>query len=204
LGLPAAAPCGEGVANPDAQDTTTCLTADEAGNIVIATPSGWGLKIDPGPTGIILGTRLQSFNIWAGHPNVIVPGKRPRITLTPTLVLKDQTPILGIAVAGGDLQDQTILSILLAHLEFGLSPQAALDHPRVATYHLVNSFGQGALTPGKASVEKPLGEEVAAELERRGHLVTVVEGRLGDPSVLGFAGDQVLPAAPKPERAAAE
>src|SRR5439155_24070010 len=70
-----------------ANDTTTCLVADARGNVVAATPSGWS-GVLAGHTGIWLGSRLQSFNIWPGHPNCIEAGKRPRITLTPTLILK--------------------------------------------------------------------------------------------------------------------
>ena len=68
-------------------DTTTCVVADGQGNMVAATPSGWS-GVLAGETGVWLGSRLQSFNLWQGHPNCIEPGKRPRITLTPTIVLK--------------------------------------------------------------------------------------------------------------------
>lgn len=71
-----------------AHDTTTCLVADRHGNVVAATPSGWS-GVRAGGTGVWLGSRLQSFNLWEGHPDCIEPGKRPRITLSPTLVLKD-------------------------------------------------------------------------------------------------------------------
>src|SRR5207245_10331540 len=91
-----------------AKDTTTCVVADDQGNVVAATPSGFtGVLV--GKTGVWLGSRLQSFNNWPGHPNCIEPGKRPRITLTPTIVLKDKKPVYAISVAGGDGQDQTIL-----------------------------------------------------------------------------------------------
>ena len=73
-----------------------------------------------GKTGVWLGTRLQSFNTWEGHPNCIEPGKRPRITLTPTLVLKDGKPVLAVSVAGGDGQDQaTLQAVNPSHIEFG-------------------------------------------------------------------------------------
>lgn len=191
-----------GAPTPRSGDTTTCAVADEAGNIYVATPSGWGLDLEPGPTGVWLGTRLQSFNIWGGHPNAIQPGKRPRITLTPTLVYREGKPLLAICVAGGDLQDQATLSLLLAHLEFGLSPQEALNVPRAATHHLVSSFGQGALTPGRMSVEPDLPDEVGAELRRRGHLVEVAPANLGMASAIGLRGDQLLPAGEHPGMAA--
>jgi gamma-glutamyltranspeptidase/glutathione hydrolase len=81
--------------------------ADRWGNVIAATPSGLGSSAGvAGDTGIIHGARLVSLNTWKGHPNCIAPGKRPRITLTPTLVLKNGKPLVAIAVAGGDLQDQ--------------------------------------------------------------------------------------------------
>ena len=85
-------------------DTTTCLVADRWGNVVAATPSGWS-GVCAGKTGVWLGSRLQSFNTWKGHPNCIAPGKRPRITLTPTLIFKDGAPVAAVSVAGGDGQD---------------------------------------------------------------------------------------------------
>ena len=86
---PAADPARRHLPPPlaDARDTTTCLVADRFGNVVAATPSGWS-GVVAGDTGVWLGSRLQSFNTWEDHPNVIAPGKRPRITLSPTLVLK--------------------------------------------------------------------------------------------------------------------
>src|SRR5207245_1192209 len=112
-----------------ARDTTTCLVADGQGNVVAATPSGWS-GVVAGRTGVWLGTRLQSFNTWKGHPNCIEPGKRPRITLSPTLVLKNGHPVIAISVAGGDGQDQTTLQVLLNLIDFGLSPSQAWTAPR--------------------------------------------------------------------------
>src|SRR5262249_1860714 len=124
-----------------AHDTTTCLAADAQGNVVAATPSGFS-GVRAGQTGVWLGTRLQSFNIWEGHPNCIEPGKRPRITLTPTLVLKDGKPVFAVSVAGGDGQDQTTLQLLLNCIDFGLSPAEAVTAPRFGTNHHLGSFRQ--------------------------------------------------------------
>jgi gamma-glutamyltranspeptidase/glutathione hydrolase len=79
---------------------------------VAATPSGWS-GVVAGRTGVWLGTRLQSFNTWEGHPSCIEPGKRPRITLSPTLVLEGRAPVLAVGVAGGDNQDQVTLQLLI-------------------------------------------------------------------------------------------
>ena len=111
-----------------AKDTTTCVVADRHGNVVAATPSGFSGAL-AGKTGVYLGSRLQSFNNWAGHPNCIEPGKRPRITLTPTLVLKDGKPVLAVSVAGGDMQDQTTLQMLMNVIDFGLEPGQGGDGP---------------------------------------------------------------------------
>ena len=101
-----------------AHDTTTCLVADKDGNVVAATPSGWS-GVVAGDTGVWLGSRLQSFNTWEGHPDVIEPGKRPRVTLSPTIVLDDKgQPELAISVAGGDNQDQMTLQILVNAIDF--------------------------------------------------------------------------------------
>jgi len=182
--------------NPPAKtgDTTTCIAADDEGNIYVATPSGLGLEKEPGPTGVWLATRLQSFNLWVRHPNCIAPGKRPRITLTPTLVLREGKPIIAVSVAGGDLQDQATLNVLLSHLECGLTPQQAVDAPRVATHHMISSFGQGALTPGRMSAEKGIPDDVVEELRRQGHLVEADKRGLGSAVALGFDGEILLPA----------
>src|SRR5262249_40268245 len=84
-------------------DTTTCVVADAAGNVVAATPSGFS-GVVAGKTGVFLGSRLQCFNVWEGHVNCIEPGKRPRITLTPTIVLRNGKPVMAVSVAGGDGQ----------------------------------------------------------------------------------------------------
>ena len=106
----------------DAHDTTTCLAADRDGNVVAATPSGWSGAL-ASDTGVWLGSRLQSFNTWEGHPDVIEPGKRPRITLSPTIVLdRDGRPEMAVSVAGGDNQDQMTLQLLVDRIDFGLTP----------------------------------------------------------------------------------
>jgi gamma-glutamyltranspeptidase/glutathione hydrolase len=95
------------------QDTTTCVVADRWGNVIAATPSCNMLTNTPGPSGVNTGNRVRSMNTSPDHPNRVMPGKRPRITLTPTLILKDGKPVMAISVAGGDVQDQTTLNVLL-------------------------------------------------------------------------------------------
>jgi gamma-glutamyltranspeptidase/glutathione hydrolase len=117
------------------------VVADRWGNVVAATPSCnlGGNQPDP-KTGVAQGNRIRSLNTTPEHPNCIQPGKRPRITLTPTIVTKDNKPVLAISVAGGDLQDQTTLNVLLNHIEFGMLPKDAVTAPRFNTDHMENSF----------------------------------------------------------------
>ncbi|NQU20736.1 MAG: gamma-glutamyltransferase [Candidatus Nealsonbacteria bacterium] len=165
------------------RDTTTCLVADRWGNVVAATPSGWGGTL-AGRTGITLGSRLRSFNTWRGHVNCIEPGKRPRITLTPTIVLKDGKPVAAISVAGGDLQDQVTLQVLLGHIEFGMTPAEAVTAPRFGTDHLVGSFNQPAPKLGSLSVYESIGADAIEALKSRGHKVRIARPPLAHPVML--------------------
>ena len=161
----------------DARDTTTCLVADRFGNVVAATPSGWS-GVVAGDTGVWLGSRLQSFNTWDDHPNVIVPGKRPRITLSPTLVLKGNRPVLAVSVAGGDNQDQMTLQLLLNHFDFGLEPAASVVAPRFMSDHFISSFRQTPPALGRLRINPDIGNEILEALKSRGHILSVNTGAL--------------------------
>lgn len=164
-----------------ANDTTTCLTADRSGNVVAATPSGWG-GVMAGKTGVQLGSRLISLNTKAGSPNCIEYGKRPRITLTPTLVLKDNKPCLAVSVAGGDLQDQVSLQVLLNSLDFGLPAEMSVTAPRFSTAHHIGSFNQPPPSLGSLSINEVLADKSLANLAARGHNVSATKGAIGAPS----------------------
>jgi gamma-glutamyltranspeptidase/glutathione hydrolase len=168
-----------------AHDTTTCLVADGQGNVVAATPSGWS-GVLAGRTGVWLGSRLQSFNLWEGHPDCLEPGKRPRITLSPTLVLKEGKPVLAVSVAGGDGQDQTVLQMLLDAVDFGLSPAECVTAPRFGTNHHVGSFRQTPPALGSLLLYPEFGEATIHDLEARGHKVTVRKAPLWSPTVLSI------------------
>jgi gamma-glutamyltranspeptidase / glutathione hydrolase len=164
-------------------DTSTCLVVDRFGNVVAATPSGWsGVLV--GETGVWLGSRLQSLNTRAGHPNVIEPGKRPRITLTPTLELKGGKPAFAVSVAGGDLQDQVTLQILVNMIDFNLSAADAVTAPRFQTAHHIGSFRQTPPKFGSLGVDAGLDEHAITELKRLGHQVEVVKPPIAAPTVL--------------------
>jgi gamma-glutamyltranspeptidase/glutathione hydrolase len=164
-------------------DTTTCVVADAAGNVVAATPSGWS-GVLAGHTGVWLGTRLQSFNTWKGHPNCIEPGKRPRITLTPTLVLKDGKPAIAVSVAGGDGQDQTVLQMLLDLIDFGMSPEQAVTAARFGTDHLLGSFRQKPPALGSLLLYRDTAGATIHDLKARGHRVSLRRPPLWAPVVL--------------------
>src|SRR6266403_1423925 len=124
-----------------ANDTTCVNVIDKDGNLFSATPSGaWLPAIVAGDTGVLMGQRLQSALTDPNSPNVVAPGKRPRITLTPTLVLKDGQPFMVLSTPGGDNQDQGLLQVLLNMIEFGMNPQEAVEAPRFDTQHYVSSL----------------------------------------------------------------
>ncbi len=155
-------------------DTCHIDVVDRWGNIVSATPSGGWLQSSPTipALGFCLGSRLQMTWLEPGSPSTLTPGKRPRTTLTPTLLLKDGTPVSALGSPGGDQQDQWQLLYLLRTLVGGYTPQQAIDAPAFHTTSFPESFWPRTWTPGGAVVEDRLGEAVITELERRGHLVT--------------------------------
>ncbi len=164
-------------------DTTTCLVADGNVNVIAATPSGWsGVLV--GETGVWLGSRLQSFNLIDGSPNCLAPGKRPRTTLTPTLVLKDGKPQIAVSVAGGDGQDQVTLQLLLNSIDFGLDPAAAVTAPRFETKHFIGSFRQTPPELGLLRIDADVGNDTLEELKARGHRVVIVKPPIWIPSML--------------------
>lgn len=180
----------DSTANIPVQDTTTCLVADRWGNVVAATPSCNLAGNKPGPSGVTQGNRVRSLNTTRGHPNRVQPGKRPRITLTPTLVLKDGKPVVAISVAGGDLQDQTTLNLLLNHIDFGMLPEQAVTAPRFNTFHHQDSFDpnpdrsatfQGA---GRMRVNERIPEAIRKELTQRGHRVQTTKGPIANPIMI--------------------
>jgi len=165
------------------KDTTTCLVADENGNVIAATPSGWS-GVLAGDTGVWLGSRLQSFNLLEGSPNCLEPGKRPRITLTPTLVLKDGRPQIAVSVAGGDGQDQITLQLLLNAIDFGMDPASAVSAPRFESKHFISSFRQVAPELGLLRVNAEIGDETIADLTARGHRAVIAKPPIWIPTML--------------------
>ena len=153
-------------------DTTAVEVVDRDGNLFSATPSsGWllGGAFVAGNTGVPMSNRMQAFRLDPDSPNVLAGGKRPRTTLTPTVVLKDGRPFLAIGTPGGDSQDQQILLVLINMIDFGMDVQAAIEAPRINSLHPESSFDDHRSMPGVLEVERTLSEATRAELERRGH-----------------------------------
>lgn len=170
---------------PNSGGTTTCVVADRWGNVVAATPSGLSSSEGSGgSTGVTHGTRLVIFNTWPDHPNRIEPGKRPRTTLTPTLVLKNGKPVMAISVAGGDMQDQAALQLILDHVDFKMGLEEAMSAPRFSTDHFIGSFGQDEPRLGSLSLNQRIDAEVGKELERRGHTVRMTRSNIGGVAML--------------------
>jgi gamma-glutamyltranspeptidase/glutathione hydrolase len=155
-------------------DTTSLQVVDKDGNLFSATPSsGWllGGAFVAGDTGVPMSNRMQAFRLEPSSPNVLAGGKRPRTTLTPTVVLKDGKPFLAIGTPGGDSQDQQILQVLLNVIDFGLDVQAAIEAPRVNSLHPQSSFDDHRAQPGVLEVESTLAPAVIDELRARGHIL---------------------------------
>ena len=155
-----------------ANDTTCVNVIDKDGNMFSATPSGaWLPAVVAGDTGVLMGQRLQSALTDPDSPNVVAPGKRPRITLTPTIVLKDAQPFMVLSTPGGDNQDQALLQVLLNIIEFGMNPQEAVEAPRFDTQHYVSSFDNHEFLAGVLNLEGRFPAEVFSQLTRRGHRI---------------------------------
>ncbi len=164
-------------------DTCHVAVADRFGNMVAAMPSGAWLQSSPVIPGLgfPLGTRAQMFWLDQDHPNSLQPGKRPRTTLSPSLVLQDGEPVLAFGSPGGDFQDQWGLLFLLAVLDHGFGPQQAIDAPAFHTGHLIGSFDPRPFEPASLYLEQRIPGTTIRELERLGHRVTV-----SDPWSLGW------------------
>ena len=190
MGLPALA--NRQLGEKASGDTTHLDVIDREGNMVAATPSGAWLGSSPliPGLGFPLGTRAQMFYLNPGRPNALAPHKRPRATLTPALATRAGQPSLAFGMRGGDQQDQKTLQFFLAHAVFGLDIQAALDMPSYYLEHFPNSFYPRQGDPGRVIIDSRVGAEVLAELERRGHRLTVVPEMFHNAMAAQFDPDQ--------------
>jgi gamma-glutamyltranspeptidase/glutathione hydrolase len=195
------APVAPGVGEPTRGDTVHLDVVDRFGNMVAATPSGgwlWGAPVIP-ELGFCLGTRAQMFWLEEGLPNSLEPGKRPRTTLSPTLVARDGEPYLALGTPGGDQQDQWTLNTFLAHVHFGLNLQEAIDAPGHHTEAFPSSFYPRETRVRHVAVEDRVGAETIDGLRQRGHDVEVSgPWSLGRVSAVGREADGQLKAGANP------
>jgi len=169
--------------------TTSIETADEQGWVVSVTPSGgWIPACIAGNTGIGMSQRMQSFVLdEKENPfNVVEPGKRPRVTLTPTLAMKDGMPFLAFAKQGGDEQDQLLLQFFLNVAEFGMTIQEACEAPSFKTLQMYSSFGEHEKIPGGLVLNSSMPEWVRKDLASRGYRLSFQERTSGPVNAIGF------------------
>ena len=203
--VPAAAGTGEptvGRLGATRGDTCHLDVVDRWGNMVSATPSGGWLQSSPviPELGFPLGSRAQMFDVEPGLANSLRPGVRPRTTLSPSMALRDGEPWLAFGTPGGDQQDawQLAMFVDLVRADLGgkSNLQAAVDAPMFHTTHFPSSFYPRDAHPAELVVESRLGEDVIAQLRRRGHEVVVAgpwsQGRL---SAVAKEGDRLKAAA---------
>lgn len=167
-----------GLGHAHVGDTTHLDAVDREGNMVAATPSGGWIGDSPVIKGLgfPLGTRGQMFYLNPERPNALAPRKRPRATLTPSLVTREGEPFMVFGTPGGDGQDQWTLQFFLNYVEFGMNIQEALDAPTLHSIHFPSSFYPRAAYPGRVQAEDRISREVIAALERRGHEVGLLDG----------------------------
>jgi gamma-glutamyltranspeptidase/glutathione hydrolase len=182
-------------------DTCHVDVVDRWGNLVSATPSGGWLQSSPVVPGLGFGlpTRAQMFWLEPGLPSSLAPGRRPRTTLSPGLVLRPDGSGFAFGTPGGDQQDQWTIPFLLHHLVGGLDLQAAIDAPGWHSTQVPSSFHPRTSTRRGVEVESRLGADVLADLARRGHTVhDAGPWSLGRVSAAGRRPDGLLHAAANP------
>ena len=157
--------------------TTSMQAADASGWVVSVTPSGaWIPAVIAGRTGVGLSQRMQSFVLDpASNPfNVLEPGKRPRVTLSPTIALKDGKPFLAFSVQGGDSQDQNLLQFFLNVVEFGMTVQQAAEAANIESHQMQMSFEDHKSEPGRLVLRADVPPWVRAELTKMGYRVETI------------------------------
>jgi gamma-glutamyltranspeptidase/glutathione hydrolase len=169
--------------------TTSIQTADSSGWVVSITPSGgWVPAVIAGRTGIGMSQRAQSFVLRDedGPYNVVAPRQQPRVTLTPTLALKDGEPFLSFAVQGGDSQDQNLIQFFLNMVEFGMTVQEATEAANMNSFQMRTSFGDHTSRPGRMLLAEGVPEWVRADLRRMGYTLEFQERTSGPINAIWF------------------
>jgi gamma-glutamyltranspeptidase/glutathione hydrolase len=188
-------------------DTSYCCVVDRWGNAFSATPSdGSGnVPVVPG-LGITPSGRGSQSRPDPRHPAGVAPGKRPRLTPNPAMLLTEAGGVMPFGTPGGDVQTQAMLQVLLNIMHFGMDPQTAIKAPRVASYSFPSSFAPFEYFPGRLAVEARIDQATRDELAARGHeirdwpewtwLAGSVEAILTDPAtgMMGAGADPRRPA----------
>ena len=169
--------------------TTTVQTTDKEGWVVSVTPSGgWIPACIAGNTGIGLSQRMQSFVLSKEENpfNVVEPGKRPRVTLTPSLALKEGKPFLSFAVQGGDTQDQNLLQFFLNVVEFGMNVQESAEAANINSYQVSSSFGNHETKPGELLLRSDTPSWIRQELQKMGYKLSYEDRTSGPINAIFF------------------
>jgi gamma-glutamyltranspeptidase/glutathione hydrolase len=169
--------------------TTSIQAADESGWAISVTPSGgWLPACIAGRTGLGMSQRMQSFVLdEAENPyNVVAPGKRPRVTLTPSIALKEGRPYLCFSVQGGDTQDQNLLQFFLNVVEFGMTVQEACEAANITSYQMRSSFGEHKAEPGRLTLNEEMPSWVRRELQRMGYKLDFAKKTSGPITAIYF------------------
>src|SRR5271166_4481895 len=162
-------------ARPWGAGTIHVTAADRAGNMIAVTASGGWIPSSPviDALGFPLGSRMQTFYLDERHPNALVPGKRPRTTLSPSLAMVEGEPHLAFGTPGGDQQDQWTLQFFLNVVDFGMDLQAAIEAPKFSTPHFPSTFYPHDNRPGVVRIEDRVPASVRDALAARGHQIEV-------------------------------
>lgn len=169
--------------------TTSIQAADAEGWVVSVTPSGgWIPAVIAGNTGVGLSQRMQSFVLDEKlNPfNILEPGKRPRVTLTPSMALKDGKPFLSFAVQAGDTQDQNLLQLFLNMVEFDMTVQEAAEAANFNSYQMQSSFGAHESKPGAITLSTQIPQWIRNDLRKRGYVMDFQERTSGPLNAIWF------------------
>jgi gamma-glutamyltranspeptidase / glutathione hydrolase len=155
---------------PPPSDTSFLCVVDRWGNAISATPSDmtFNAPVVPG-TGLVPSTRGSQSRPDPHHPSGVAPGKRPRVTPNPAMVVSDDGTLMAFGSPAGDMQVQAMLQVLLNVFHFGMDLQTAIEAPRFGSFSFPNSFAPFTHLPGRLNVEDRIPDAVLSELTARGH-----------------------------------
>ncbi|MCP4134401.1 MAG: gamma-glutamyltransferase family protein, partial [bacterium] len=157
------------------RDTSYICIVDSAGNAVSLTPSDFPqTPMVPG-TGLTLGNRMTQFRLDPKHPTALMPGKRPRISPNPGMVLKNGKFFMTFGTPGDDMQPQAMIQVFLNITVFGMDPQEAIDAPRFRSFNFPASFAPHQYRPGVVEVEKSIYNSAGDKLKKMGYSIVAME-----------------------------